>query len=65
MDSIDSSLQLRALDALEKVVDFGAIVHSTIAIVYKALHDGMLFFVECDILVPIPQLLFTIIMGVL
>ena len=31
-DKIDHSLQLRALNALEKVVDFGVIVHATVAI---------------------------------
>ena len=53
LDNIDSSLQLSALDALEEVADFGSIVHSTIAIVCKALHDGKLFSVECHVLVPI------------
>ena len=51
MDNIDCILQLIALDALEKVAVLGAIVHSTIAIICKALHDGMLFFAEGDIFV--------------
>ena len=65
MDNIYCCLQLRALDALEKVADFCAIVHTTVAIIYKILHDCVLFFVEDDIFVPVPCLSLTIIMGVL
>ena len=49
----------------KKVADFCAIDHTTVAIICKALHDSMLFFVEGDILVPILHLSLTIIMGVL
>ena len=53
LDNMDCYLQLSALDVLEKVVDFAANVHATIAIICKALYDGMMFFVECNLLVPI------------
>ena len=59
-DSIDCGLQLRAFDAFEEVADLGAIIHSTIAIICNVHHDGMLFFVEGNILVPIPCLSLTI-----
>ena len=55
-DSIDCCLQLSAFDSLEKVADFCATVYSTVAIISKALHYCMLFFVKCDILVPNPAL---------
>ena len=47
------------------MANLGTIVHSTIAIISKALHDGMLFFVEGNILAPIPCLSLIIIMVVL
>ena len=55
-DNIDCCLQLRAPNALEKMADFGAIVHTTLAIIHMALHNGMLFFVEGNMHVPIPCL---------
>ena len=59
-NNIDHCLQLGALNALEEVMDFGAIVHSTVAITCKAPHDGVLFLVECNILIPIPPFHLTI-----
>ena len=50
-DNINCSLQLRALDSLENVADLCAIVHTTVAIIYTALHYGMLLCVERVILV--------------
>ena len=40
--------------------DLSAIVHSTVEKYCKAFHDGMLFLVECNILVSIPPFLLTI-----
>ena len=51
-DNIDCNLQFSILDVSEEVAYFGTIVHATVAIFCKALHDGMLLFVECNILVP-------------
>ena len=61
MDKIDQCLQIKALDALEKVGDLGAIAHITIAIICNALHNGMLFFVEGNVLVPVSCISLTII----
>ena len=43
--NIDCCLQLSALDALEEVVDFVAIVPSIVILICKALHGDMLFHV--------------------
>ena len=37
-DKINLCLQLSTLYSLEKVADFSAIVHSTVAMIYGALH---------------------------
>ena len=42
--------------------DLSAIVHFTVVIICKALHDVVLFFVECNTHVPFPSFLLTIIM---
>ena len=64
-NNIDHSLQLRALDALEEVVDFSDIVHTAIAIICNTLHDGMVLFMESNILVSISWYSLMIILGVL
>ena len=61
LNNIDHCLQLSAFDASKEVSDFGVIDHSTVAIVCEAHHDGILFFVECDVLVPIPPFYLTVI----
>ena len=53
------------INALEEAVEHGAIVHTTVAIIYMTLHNGMLVFVEGKILVPIPCLSLTITVGIL
>ena len=42
-----------------------ALFNTTVAMIYKALHYYLLFLVECNILVTIPSLLFTIMMRFL
>ena len=58
---VDCCLQRSAFDSLEKVLDFSAIMKTTVPMIYKASHKCVLVFVECDIIVPILPFILTII----
>ena len=45
-------------------MELSAIMHSTVAVIYQALHYNVLFLVECGILIPIPSFLLIIIVRV-
>ena len=62
-DNIYSCLQLSTLDSLENMVNPSAIVHSTVTMIYKALHYCVLFILECNRIVSISSLLLIIIVS--
>ena len=59
--NIDCCLQLSTSDFLDEVMDLSGIVYAIVAMILKALYYCVLIHVECDILVPIPSFLLTII----